>query len=259
MNQQSGVSYSLSRREAWTRLSVVLLYACAMGMLEAICVIYLRRLILPEGLDAGHAPLRLGRHVELIREASTIIMLGTVAWLSGRTARSRIASFFVMFGIWDILYYAGLKWLAGWPASWFTWDCLFLIPKPWYGPVLAPVLISAYFVVVCGLLYVCEESGRRVRLGPGVWALQTAGLLVWYWSFVKDTALIHAHGYKSVIYSWPLFAGGLLCCGLSVMVCVRRWVRLQPCAVECAKSVETGRLGAQDVASEADGDRLRGE
>lgn len=259
MNSGSDVLPSSRCGAAWKRLAVVLLYACAMGMLEAICVIYLRRLILPEGLGAGHAPLRLGRHVELIREASTIVMLGTVAWLSGRTARSRIASFFVMFGIWDILYYAGLKWLAGWPASWFTWDCLFLIPKPWYGPVLAPVLISAYFVAVCGFLYVCEESGRRAKPGAGVWALQTAGLLVWYWSFVKDTALIHAHGYKGMIYSWPLFVTGLLCCAASVAICLRRLAVLQPCAVQCAESVEAGGFGAQDVASQADGDCARGE
>jgi len=52
-------------------------------------------------------------------------MLVTTAWLAGTNIRSRLAAFFVMFGIWDILYYAGLKWLANWPSFWLQWDCLF--------------------------------------------------------------------------------------------------------------------------------------
>ena len=87
----------------WKRLFLILTFAFAMGLLEAICVIYLRRLIMPDGLESGHAPARLGRHVELIREASAIVMLVTTAWLAGTNIRSRLAAFFVMFGIWDIL------------------------------------------------------------------------------------------------------------------------------------------------------------
>ena len=198
--------------EGRKRLALTVLYACAMGLLEAICVIYLRRLILPEGVDSGHTPARLGRHVEIIREASTIVMLVTTAWLAGTTARSRWAAFFVMFGVWDILYYAGLKGLAGWPAGWLTWDCLFLIPKPWYGPVLAPVLISACFVVGCGLLFLREEAGLKTRFPVSAVAMHAAGLSVWYWSFVKDAGAIAAHGYAGVTYSWPLFACGLAFC-----------------------------------------------
>lgn len=193
------------------RLILAVVYAAAMGVLEAVCVIYLRRLILPEGAESGHPPARLGRHVELIREASTIIMLVTVAWLAGSNVRSRLCAFFAMFGVWDILYYAGLKALAGWPASWFTWDCLFLIPKPWYGPVLAPVLISAAFLVACGLVFLREEAGRPVRVTPLAWALLACGLLIWYHSFVLDTPRIAAqHGYKGIVYSWPLFVAGLV-------------------------------------------------
>ena len=210
----------------WTRLTLVLIFAVAMGLLEAICVIYLRRLIMPEGLEAGHAPARLGRHVELIREASTLVMLATTAWLAGTNARSRWAAFFVMFGIWDILYYAGLKWLANWPAAWLQWDCLFLIPKPWYGPVLAPVLISAVFVLACGLLFLMEETGRKTKPSYLSLALQAAGLFIWYWSFVKDTGSILAHGYQSAVYSWPLFACGLAFCAAGFFLVLRQPVLL---------------------------------
>ena len=199
-------------KNGWARLTLILIFALAMGLLEAICVIYLRRLILPEGVESGHPPARLGRHVELIREASTLIMLTTTAWLAGSTPRSRFASFFVMFGVWDILYYAGLKWLANWPSAWLEWDCLFLIPKPWYGPVLAPVLISVYFVLACGTLFLLEESGRKTRQTILSIVIQTAGLFILYWSFVKDTGAILAHGYKCAAYSWPLFACGLSLC-----------------------------------------------
>ena len=199
------------RSGGWS-LTLILLYACAMGLLEAICVIYLRRLIQPSGQGFGQAPAQLGRHVEIIREACTVVMLVTAACLSGRTARSRAAAFFVMFGVWDILYYAGLKGLADWPSAWLTWDCLFLIPKPWYGPVLAPVLISAYFILVCGWVFLREEAGRFTRVPFSAWVLQAMGLAIWYGSFVKDTGAIRAHGYQGIDYSWPLFACGMACC-----------------------------------------------
>lgn len=212
MNRTDESETTYGKKEGWKRLALILLFACAMGVLEAICVIYLRRLILPEGLAPGHAPARLGRHVELIREASTLVMLTAVAGLAGSNIRSRLSAFFVMFGVWDILYYAGLKGLAHWPASWFTWDCLFLIPKPWYGPVLAPVVISAYFIWVCGWVFLREEAGRGIRISALSWFMQAAGLVLWYVSFVKDTGAVLAHGYKGVIYSWPLFMCGLVCC-----------------------------------------------
>ena len=195
--------------EGWKRLTLILFFASAMGILEAICVIYLRRLILPTGLKPGEALARLGRHVELTREACTIIMLVTTAWLAGTNIRSRTMAFFVMFGVWDILYYAGLKWLANWPSAWLEWDCLFLIPKPWHGPVLAPVLISAYFIAVCGVLFLREESGGGSRVSVRSLAFQAPGLLIWYWSFVKDSERITAHEYKGIVYSWTLFICGL--------------------------------------------------
>ncbi len=208
-NRDGGASFATA---AFKRLALTVVYACAMGLLEAICVIYLRRLIWPDGMQPGRPPLGLGLHVELIREASTIVMLGTVAWLAGSNFRSRLAAFFVMFGVWDILYYVGLWWLAGWPSALLEWDCLFLIPKPWYGPVLAPVLISALFIGGCGMVFLLEESERCLKPPPAAWALPAVGMAIWYWSFVKDTATILAHGFAGVEYSWPLFVCGAVCC-----------------------------------------------
>jgi hypothetical protein len=213
---------SLLTNPVWRRLSGVFLFAGAMGLLEAICVVYLRRLIVPEGTDPTLPAIPLGGfHIEHIREACTMVMLLTVAWMTASNWRSRTAHFFFMFGAWDIIYYVGLKWFAHWPASWLQWDCLFLIPKAWYGPVLAPVLISAYFMVGCCLLLAREISPSKRPLPLPAFALQLPGFLVWYWSFVKDSDLIQAHGYDGISYSWSLFAGGLIIAGSGLWLATR--------------------------------------
>jgi hypothetical protein len=148
--------------------------------------------------------------IEIIREACTIVMLVGVAWLAGVNARSRVACFFCAFGIWDILYYVGLRWLSGWPDSLLTWDCLFLIPKPWYGPVLAPVLISLYFVGACCWVHAREVRGEPLRLSAAVTVSQLLAFAVWYWSFVKDADYITANKYDGVSYSWELWTAGAL-------------------------------------------------
>ena len=206
----------------WKRLLGVFLFACAMGLLEAICVVYLRRLTMPVGTAANHPATPPGTlPIEHIRETCTLIMLFTVAWMTASNWRSRTAHFFFMFGIWDITYYVGLKWFAHWPVSWLQWDCLFLIPVPWYGPVLAPVLISSYLVLACCLFLAREHSETKVRLSLPVLALQLLGFLLWYWSFVKDSDLIQAHGYAGISYSWSLFACGLIVVVLGLWLATR--------------------------------------
>jgi len=192
----------------WHRLIWLGVFCIAMGLLEAICVIYLRRL-LPVETHLQALPLGGHEHIEGIREACTIVMLIGVAWLSGINSRLRVASFFFAFGIWDIFYYVGLWWLGHWPDSLLTWDCLFLIPKPWHGPVLAPVLISLYFVFGCCWIHAREMSGNPVRMSVAVVGSQVLACTVWYWSFVKDSDWIAAHKYEGVSYSWVLFVTGI--------------------------------------------------
>jgi ubiquinone/menaquinone biosynthesis C-methylase UbiE len=200
----------LDSRRVWRQLGWVSVFAVAMGLLEAICVIYLRRLIL--SIEVGHSLVPVARFpIELIREACTIAMLVAVAWMAGFNARSRSAYFFFAFGVWDILYYVGLKWLAGWPSSWLEWDCLFLIPTRWYGPVLAPILISLYMMFACCVLLANEQRGTPLRMWVAI-PTQSLALATWYWSFVRNTGRIWiaTRGYAGVRYSWPLFAVGLL-------------------------------------------------
>lgn len=132
-------------------LLILLIFAAAMALLEAAVVIYMRRLFYPENpLDLF--PLTfLGSYdpiLELARELSTIVMLGTVALLAERSSLNRsFAAFVFVFGVWDILYYAWLKALLGWPRELLEWDVLFLVPSIWLGPWICPALIALMFVV----------------------------------------------------------------------------------------------------------------
>lgn len=196
-------------QRVWRQLGLVCFFAVSMGLLEAICVIYLRRLI-PPGFEISQSPASLTRFpIELIREACTVAMLLAVAWIAGFNARSRSAYFFFVFGVWDIFYYVGLKWLAHWPSSWLEWDCLFLIPTRWYGPVLAPILISLYMAFASSVILVNEERGTPLHMRV-VSPTQSLALATWYWSFVRDSGWIAAHGHAEIRYSWLLFAVGLL-------------------------------------------------
>src|SRR5215472_7576529 len=69
--------------------------------------------------------------LEVFREAATILMLLSVAFLTAAKTRSRAAVFLWTFAIWDIAYYAVLWAAVRWPQSLQDPDVLFLIPRPW--------------------------------------------------------------------------------------------------------------------------------
>ena len=163
---------------ARVRWCVVVLFAVAMAWVEAASVYYIRVVVdrvvpyQPNPLPAGGL---LGP-VELVREAATLVMLLTVGILAGRAWHERLGYSALAFGVWDIFYYVFLRAISGWPASFFDWDVLFLLPLPWWGPVLAPVSI-ALLMVVWGTL--ATQSGERVAATPFTsipWALGGLGI-----------------------------------------------------------------------------------
>ena len=105
--------------------------------------------------------------VELWREAATLLMLA----MTGMLARPNVASATGLRS--DRLRLLGHSLLRlpahhlGWPASVFDWDILFLLPLPWWGPVLAPVCIAS-LMIVWGTLSPngTTASARRVSRGP---------------------------------------------------------------------------------------------
>jgi hypothetical protein len=190
-------------------------------------VVYLRALAEPIRLAAGLPtaelfPLskvsQLGAHlrivrIELAREAATLIMLASVAAAAARSFRSWLAAFALCFGAWDLAFYASLRVLIGWPASLATWDLLFLLPVPWVGPVLAPVIVAASLVAggVAGLV---RDPPRVDRIA---WALLIAGGVILFCAFIWDWRNV-VDGGMPRDFPWLIFAAGELA---GVTGCVR--------------------------------------
>ena len=158
----------------------IILFAIAFGFVEASVVVYLRHL-----LGANFIPPQVDRseilfltpgiaflepqtavkiikntdilNVERIREAATLVMLASVAFLAGKKIKDRLAYFFLAFGVWDIFYYVFLKLTIAWPKTFSDMDIFFLLPTPWVGPVYVPILIST--VLVFGSLFILIKKG----------------------------------------------------------------------------------------------------
>lgn len=179
------------------KIVVVGLFAVAMGFFEAIVVVYLRQIYYPEGFSFPLSVLGSKIYgVELIREFSTLVMLVCTGLLAGRTHHEKFAWFLFTFGIWDIIYYAGLKIFLGWPPSWFTWDILFLIPVTWIGPVLAPVICSATMILLAMMVIRFSNKGLTIRFGKLSWMLVLSGALLIFISFIQDyTTLLIREGF----------------------------------------------------------------
>ena len=215
------------RREWWRLVLGLVAFSIAFGYLEAAVVVYLRGLytpvrmhfyptisaadlfplITPEQLSSlgGEHMLRL--KTELGRELATLVMLAGVAVVAARTLREWVAAFVVCFGVWDIVFYLSLKLLIGWPGSLLTWDILFLLPVPWVGPVLAPVLVSIS-MIVAGLIVLWREYNRQaVVIQRGWWATILLGGLIIIAAFIWDFGSTMRGG-KPVAFNWPLFSLG---------------------------------------------------
>ncbi|HEY3825110.1 MAG TPA: hypothetical protein VGL82_11160 [Bryobacteraceae bacterium] len=210
------------------QLAVLLLFSVAFGYLEAAVVSYLRILHEParlrfypkrpaselfplltlEQLQASGSDQQHTLYAEIGREAATMVMLAAIALAVTNNARQWAAAFAIAFGIWDIVFYAGLKLLLDWPASLFTWDILFLIPLPWVGPVIAPVLVS--IAMIAGGVWCLwrEAAGRPLRIRRWNAAGVLLGALVIILSFTLDYQGIMAAGMPHPFH-WGVFALGM--------------------------------------------------
>ena len=57
--------------------------------------------------------------------------------------------------------------MTGWPRTLLDWDILFLLPLPWWGPVLAPVSIAMVMIVWGTLATQSDDECDRRPLGEG--------------------------------------------------------------------------------------------
>ncbi len=199
---------------AWKRWWVVVLFAVAMAWMEAATVVYLRSLIgrlepfqarpLPSAPELGA--------IELWREAATLLMLATVGWLAGQTWRSRFGHFALAFGVWDILYYVFLRLMCHWPRTLLDWDILFLLPLPWWGPVLSPILIAGLMIGGGTLLARFDSLQNPLWPGRGPMVINGLGVILALYLFMADAIRNLAGGEEAIRntlpspFNWPLFS-----------------------------------------------------
>ena len=193
-----------------------------MAYIETIAVVYLRELLYPEGFSfpLKVIPLNLIT-LELFREVAAIVMLVAVAAIAGKKFWQRFGYFIILFGIWDIFYYVWLKVTIGWPSSLFDWDILFLIPIPWIGPVIAPVLVALLMVIIGLSITGLLARGYTFRPTGLTWVLSAIGTAAILFSFMRDTgATLHQQMPQPYMYGFLIV--GLLLYLVAYLVSYRR-------------------------------------
>ena len=238
------------KKESYIKLAIVTAFAIAMGFLEASVVVYLRKLFYPLGfsfpLKGFIEPSILG--IEWIREFATIVMLLAVGFLAGKKLYEKFAYFIYAFAIWDIFYYIFLKLALNWPLKITDWDMLFLIPWPWAGPVLAPLLLAALMIVSAFLIIDFIDKGKNVRINLNEWALIIIGVLIALYTFLYDYGVIIFKGgfakdfftltsnqefiqavsnYNPIYFNWVIFLIGLIISSLGILIFYIRMKKLR--------------------------------
>jgi hypothetical protein len=198
------------------RWLLVVTFAAGMAWVEAACVYYLRVMVdRVEPYQPDPLPIRgiLGE-VELVREAATLIMLAILGMLAGRTWRARLGYTAVAFGSWDILYYVFLRIISGWPASLFDWDILFLLPLPWWGPVLAPVSV-ALLMILWGTLVSQRTVGDPRSSVTSTQISGGIGIALALYAFMADALHVMHQGFDATrtvlptTFNWSVFVVAL--------------------------------------------------
>lgn len=188
------------------RFVALVFFGIAFAYIESAVVVYLRAIFYPNGFTFPIADFRtltgFGRYLvtEVGREAATLVLMFTASYMLGKNLRRRFAYFLTIFAVWDIFYYIWLKVLIDWPASILDWDVLFLMPAPWAGPVLAPVVTSLTMLVIAAVLF----SEKPLNITKPRWAGFIGVVLMIVVLFCIGGLRITEPDYKSY-FSWPGF------------------------------------------------------
>lgn len=160
----------------------IILFSIAMAYLESAVVVYLREIYYPEGFVFPLTPIDSTIAItEFWREVATLVMLLGIGILTGKSSAQRLAFFLLSFAIWDIFYYVFLYVLLGWPSSLMTWDILFLVPIPWVGPMLSPIIVSTLMILLASCLIYFNK-----KLNALEWSFSILGSIVVIFSWVLD-------------------------------------------------------------------------
>jgi hypothetical protein len=209
------------------KLLVLVLFAVSFAFVESSVVIYLRTIYQPlrhcvygeeigdelfpmlwlDDLRAAGPEHMRNLYTELVRELATMVMLVAVALAVATNYREGVAAFMVSMAVWDIFYYVFVKVVIDWPSSLLAWDLLFLLPLPWVGPVISPILVAVVMIAVGVAILWRESRGRPVPLAWPHWATIIVGALIIITAFCWDWRNVTARQMPSP-FNWPLFAVG---------------------------------------------------
>jgi len=211
----------------------IILFSIAMAYLESAVVVYLREIYYPDGFVFPLTPIKATIAVtEFWREVATLVMLVGIGILTGKSAAQRLAFFLLSFAIWDIFYYVFLYLISGWPSSLMTWDILFLVPVPWVGPVLTPVIVSVLMIALAFCLIRFNKS-----LNKQEWSFSILGSLIiiisWvldYWNFSSTLSSANiwnvsaseglfetSNPYIPSSFNWYIFIVGVLIITITIL------------------------------------------
>jgi hypothetical protein len=93
---------------------------------------------------------------------------------------------------------------------------LFLIPLPWWGPVLSPVLIALLLVIGGTLVSQFDRPERPIWPGWKAWVVNLSGVALALYVFMADAVQLASHGADAVrqslptYFNWPLFVLALI-------------------------------------------------
>lgn len=197
------------------RFWIAVVFSIAFAYIESAVVVYLREIFYPEGFTfpiiifGAELLWRRLLLTEIGREAATIVLIFTAAWLFGKNRQQQFAYFLIIFAIWDIFYYVWLKVLLDWPATIMEWDILFLIPVAWASPVLYPVIVSIAMLAFAIVILYENSQGRSIKVNLLEWTLFFIAGLIIIVSFCIPGPHISQDDYASYFY-WPIFAAGLI-------------------------------------------------
>lgn len=217
----------------------VIAFSIAMAFLESAVVIYLRELLYPSGFSFPLVEMKESLMVvEILREAATVVMLAAIGRFLGNNFTVSFAWFIIFFAIWDIFYYVFLYLFLAWPQNLLEWDILFLIPIPWYGPVIAPVIISLLMILFGGIILYFREKGESIRVKRMEVFIMLIGCMVVLYSFTEEfirfqhEPLAGSSALENIMYKsqafvpekfhWPFFITGSALILLGIMLYFQR-------------------------------------
>lgn len=184
------------------------IFAIAMAYLESAVVVYLRAMYGIEDL-LRDTPLLADSYtiIEIGREAATLVMLIIIGLIAGNTWQKKIGYFVFAFGVWDIFYYIWLFLFIQWPKSLFEWDILFLIPLPWWGPVITPIIISIFLILISYLLII----DFKLKIKSLDWVVFYLSIIIILYTFMEDSiktillGSININEVRPSNFNWILF------------------------------------------------------